>query len=65
METMNNKKKDFDCVEMKNAIQAAIYEETKDMTFAEYKAYLDKRLQNSPFWTKYNQQQSRVNSIVL
>jgi hypothetical protein len=31
--------KDFDCVEMKNAIQAKIYAATKDMNFEEYKAY--------------------------
>jgi len=29
---MIKKKKDFDCVEMKNEIQAKIYAETKDMS---------------------------------
>ncbi|MDR3328577.1 MAG: hypothetical protein LBS63_00520 [Prevotellaceae bacterium] len=41
--------KDFDCVEMKNAIQAKIYTETKGMTFEELKAYLTTRIANSPF----------------
>jgi hypothetical protein len=41
--------KDFDCVEMKNALQAQIYAETKDMSFEELKAYLAKRIEGSPF----------------
>ncbi|MDR0698873.1 MAG: hypothetical protein LBG28_06620 [Tannerella sp.] len=36
METI---KKDFDCVEMKNQIQAKIYEEIKDMNMTERIAY--------------------------
>ncbi|GHV47415.1 hypothetical protein FACS1894181_00800 [Bacteroidia bacterium] len=51
METMN-KEKDFDCVEMKNKIQAQIYAETKDMTFEELRAYLDAHLQGSSFWKR-------------
>jgi hypothetical protein len=39
----------FDCVQMKNEIQAKIYAETKDMSFEELKAYLAKRIDNSPF----------------
>ena len=49
METIK-KDKDFDCVEMKNSIQAKIYAETKDMTFAELRAYLDAHLQGDAFW---------------
>jgi hypothetical protein len=41
MET-NKKIKDFDCVEMKNAIQARIYAEIKDMTSEEILAYFNK-----------------------
>jgi hypothetical protein len=37
METIKHKK-DFDCVEMKNAIQAKIYAETKDMSYEELRA---------------------------
>jgi hypothetical protein len=33
--------KKFDCLKMKAEIQAKIYEETKDMTFPELRAYLD------------------------
>jgi len=33
--------KKFDCVKMKNDIQAKIYAETKDMSFKELKAYLN------------------------
>jgi hypothetical protein len=41
MET-TKKIKDFDCVEMKNAIQAQIYAEIKDMTNEEVLAYFNK-----------------------
>ena len=44
--------KEFDCLKMKEEIQAKIYEETKDMTFPEYRAYLDKRLENSVLWQR-------------
>jgi hypothetical protein len=36
------KAKDFDCVRMKNEIQAKIYAETKDMTDEEILAYFNK-----------------------
>jgi len=52
MRTIN---KDFDCVKMKNDIQAKIYAETKDMSFDEYKVYLNSRLKNSPFWDSMEQ----------
>jgi hypothetical protein len=42
--------KAFDCVEMKNSIQAKIYGETKNMNFQEQRAYIDKQLQNNSFW---------------
>jgi hypothetical protein len=42
--------KDFDCVRMKNDIQAKIYADTKDMSFEEYKAYLDSSIRGNSFW---------------
>jgi hypothetical protein len=44
--------KRFDCLKMKEEIQAKIYEEIKDMTYPEYRAYLDKRLENSALWQR-------------
>ena len=44
--------KKFDCLKMKEEIQAKIYEETKDMTYPELRAYLDKRLKNSALWQR-------------
>jgi len=42
--------KEFDCLKMKEEIQAKVYERTKDMTFPEWRAYLDKRLENNSLW---------------
>jgi hypothetical protein len=42
--------KEFDCIKMKEEIQAKVYERTKDMTFPEWRAYLDKRLENNSLW---------------
>ena len=39
---VTKKIKDFDCVEMKNAIQAQIYAEIKDMKNEEILAYFNK-----------------------
>jgi hypothetical protein len=44
--------KEFDCLKMKEEIQAKIYEETKDMTFPEFRAYLDKGLENNALWQR-------------
>ena len=44
--------KEFDCLKMKEEIQAKIYEETKDMTFPEFRAYLDKSLENIALWQR-------------
>ncbi|MDR0611527.1 MAG: hypothetical protein LBG58_15575 [Planctomycetaceae bacterium] len=46
METI---KKDFDCVEMKNQIQAKIYEEIKDMNMTERIAYFHIPPEQDPF----------------
>jgi hypothetical protein len=50
--------KDFDCVEMKNSIQAKIYAETKDMNFEQYKAYLNRRLKNSALFARMQRRQN-------
>ena len=42
--------KTFDCLKMKEEIQAKIYEETKNMTFPELDVYFNKSLKNSVFW---------------
>ena len=42
--------KGFDCLKMKEEIQARVYEKTKDMTFPELRAYLDKSLEDDAFW---------------
>ncbi|MCL2728301.1 MAG: hypothetical protein FWD56_07965 [Bacteroidales bacterium] len=44
--------KTFDCLKMKDEIQAKVYEKTKDMTFSELRAYLDKNLENDTFWQR-------------
>jgi cell division inhibitor SulA len=51
--------KEFDCIAMKNAIQEKIYMETKDMSFQELRAYLDKTLQNDAFWQRIVSPQRR------
>ena len=45
MKTMN-KTKTFDCVKMKNDIQAKIYAETKDMNTAELLEYFNQQAEN-------------------
>jgi len=37
---------------MKEELQARVYEKTKDMTFPELRAYLDKSLENDAFWQR-------------
>ena len=44
--------KEFDCLKMKEEIQAKVYEKTKDMTFPELRAYLDKSLENDTLWQR-------------
>ena len=46
MKTMM-KTKTFDCVKMKNDIQAKIYAETKDMTTSELLAYFNRQTENT------------------
>ena len=42
--------KEFDCLKMKEEIQAKIYEEIKDMSAEEELAYFNKSLENDTFW---------------
>ena len=44
--------KDFDCLKMKEEIQAKIYEEIKDMSASEELAYFNQKSQNSPLWQR-------------
>ena len=57
--------KDFDCLKMKEELQAQVYAKTKDMTFPELRAYLDKSLENDALWQRLlrrnsTQKQNRV-----
>jgi len=44
--------KEFDCLKMKEEIQAKVYERTKDMSYPELRAYLDKSLENDALWQR-------------
>jgi hypothetical protein len=44
--------KKFDCLKMKEEIQAKIYEETKNMTFPELDAYFNKGLESNSLWQR-------------
>lgn len=50
-------RKDFDCVEMKNAIQARLRDEREDMTDAEIRAEIREKLasSNHPVAAKWRQ----------
>ena len=58
METIN-KQKDFDCLEMKNEIQAKIYAETKDMTAQERILYFHIPPEKYPF-RGYKQSETKI-----
>jgi len=57
------KQKDFDCVALKNAIQAEIHEETKNMTFEELRSNLDAHLAKDPFWQRIKNHTDSPHSI--
>ena len=44
--------KTFDCLKMKEEIQAKIYEDIKDMSAAEELAYFHKKSENSVLWQR-------------
>ena len=53
----------FDCLQMKEEIQARVYETTKNMTFPELSDYLYKSLENDTFWQRLierNKSQKRI-----
>ena len=52
--------KDFDCVKMKNDIQAKIYAETKDMSFEELSLYLNSSLEKDSFWHSLQENRASV-----
>jgi hypothetical protein len=63
--------KKFNCLKMKEEIQAKIYEETKDMTFSELDAYFNKGLESHSLWQRLahrdnvqRQNKKRVNAGV-
>jgi len=45
-------KKDFDCLKMKDEIQAKIYEEIKNMSSSEILTYFNRKSQSSPLWQR-------------
>jgi hypothetical protein len=44
--------KTFDCLKMKEEIQAKIYEEIKDMSSSERLAYFNRKSQTSALWQR-------------
>jgi len=57
MATKTNKT--FDCVEMKRAAQEQIYEETKDMTGEQRRAYFREKARSGPFRHFWNRMKQR------
>ena len=55
--------KTFDCLKMKEEIQAKVYEKTKDMTFPELRAYLDKSLENNSLWQRLVQRDAQKQNL--
>ena len=56
--------KTFDCLKMKEEIQAKIYKEIKDMSASEELAYFNKKSQNSALWKRLvNHEKTKKNSI--
>ena len=56
--------KAFDCLKMKEEIQASVYETTKNMSFRELNAYLDKSLENDTFWQRLQNRDNVKNRIM-
>jgi len=42
--------KEFDCLKMKEKLQAKVYEKIKEMTSPELCTYLEKSMENNEFW---------------
>ena len=54
-------KKDFDCLKMKEEIQAKIYEETKNMSSSEILTYFNRKSQSSPLWQHFAKRDNATN----
>ena len=54
--------KEFDCLKMKEEIQAKIYNEIKDMSSSEELAYFNKKAQNSALWQRLVQRDAQKQS---
>ena len=57
--------KTFDCLKMKEEIQAKVYERTKDMSYPELRAYLDKSLENDTLWQRLVRRDNARNMSAL
>ena len=58
--------KRFECLKMKEEIQAKIYEEVKDMTYPELRIYLDKRMENSVLWQRLvNRDRTQLHNLTF
>ena len=59
----NNKvERTFDCIAYKDRVQADMYEETKDMSWDEFREYLRRRIEQGPFaefWRDLIERQAR------
>ena len=51
--------KTFDCLKMKEELQAKVYEDIKDMSAAEELAYFNKKAQNSPLWRRLTERDEK------
>ena len=59
-----NATKGFDTLKMKEQIQSAIYEETKNMSLDELEVYHQNRIKSTPFWSKFAQKSSASNPLL-
>ena len=58
--------KEFDCLKMKEEIQAKIYEEIKDMSSAEILAYFNEKSKTNELWQKLvNRDNARKNAAFV
>ena len=56
--------KKFDCLKMKEEIQAKIYEEIKNMSSSEELAYFHKKAQTNALWQRLtNREKAKQNEI--
>jgi hypothetical protein len=56
--------KTFDCLKMKEEIQAKIYEEIKDMSSSEILAYFKKKSQTNALWQRLvNRDKAKQNKV--